>query len=83
MPFIFLLIVHNLNFSYLSIFSYYTIFKNPSFLKNFIKIKKPFSLIAKGLVIVWLPRQKDFRNFCLSDETEKVYQKLEEIIDIY
>jgi hypothetical protein len=36
--------------------------------------------MAKGLVIVWLPRQDEFRNFFLSDETEKVYQKLEEVI---
>ncbi len=38
--------------------------------------------MAKGLVIVWLPRQDDFRNFCLGDETEKVYRKLEEVISI-
>jgi len=29
----------------------------------------------------WLPRQNDYRTFCMSDETEKVYQKLEEIIN--
>jgi hypothetical protein len=29
-----------------------------------------------------LPRQDDFRNFCMSDETEKVYQKLEEAIGV-
>jgi len=28
------------------------------------------------------PRQNDFRTFCMSDETEKVYQKLEEVIGI-
>jgi len=28
------------------------------------------------------PRQDDFRNFCMSDETEKVYQELEEVIGI-
>jgi hypothetical protein len=28
------------------------------------------------------PRQDDFRNFYMSDETEKVYQKLEEVIGI-
>jgi len=39
--------------------------------------------MAKGLVIVWLPRQNDYRTFCMSDETEKVYQKLEEIINIF
>ena len=39
--------------------------------------KKSPSADAKGLVIVWLSRQDDFRNFCFSDETEKVYQGLE------
>ena len=29
-----------------------------------------------------LPQQNDFRTFCMSEETEKVYQKLEEIISI-
>ncbi|MBA7566431.1 hypothetical protein ES708_08122 [subsurface metagenome] len=28
----------------------------------------------------WLPQQNDFRTFCMSDETEKVYHKLEEVI---
>jgi len=28
----------------------------------------------------WLPRQNDYRTFCMSDETEKVYQKLEEVV---
>ncbi|GAH88048.1 unnamed protein product, partial [marine sediment metagenome] len=37
---------------------------------------------SKGLVIVKLPQQNDFRTFCMSDETEKVYQKLEEVISI-
>jgi len=53
--------------------------KNPSFSN---KIKKLFSLIAKGLEIVKLPRQNDFRTFCMSEEAEKVYQKLEEVISI-
>jgi len=30
----------------------------------------------------WLPRQDDFRTFCMSEETEKVYQELEEVINI-
>jgi hypothetical protein len=38
--------------------------------------------MAKGLEIVWLPQQNDFRTFCMSEETEEVYQKLEEIISI-
>jgi len=37
-------------------------------------------MIAKGLELSWLPRQDDFRNFCMSDEAEKVYQKLEKVI---
>jgi len=28
------------------------------------------------------PGQGDFRNFCFSDETERVYQKLEEAMSI-
>jgi hypothetical protein len=46
---------------------------------KFFQIKSP-SAIAKGLEMVRLPRQNDFRTFCMSDETEKVYRKLEEII---
>ena len=38
-------------------------------------------MIAKGLRISKLPRQNDFRTFCMSDETEKVYRKLEEVIN--
>ncbi|MFH1939539.1 MAG: hypothetical protein ABIK21_05255 [bacterium] len=40
-------------------------------------------MIAKGLEVVKLPQQNDFRTFCMSDETEKVYQKLEEAINVY
>jgi len=29
----------------------------------------------------WLPGQNDYRTFCMSDETEKVYHKLEEVIN--
>ena len=32
--------------------------------------------------MVRLPGQDDYRTFCMSDETEKVYQKLEEAISI-
>ena len=42
----------------------------------------PFGLIAKGLEIVWFPRQDDFRNLCMNEETENVCHKLEEIIGI-
>ena len=30
----------------------------------------------------WSTRQDDFRTFCMSEETEKVYHKLEEVIGI-
>jgi len=36
--------------------------------------------MPKGLEIVRLPQQNDFRTFCMSEETEKVYKKLEEMI---
>jgi len=29
----------------------------------------------------WLPGQDDYRTFCMSEEAEEVYQKLEEIIN--
>ncbi|GAG28811.1 unnamed protein product, partial [marine sediment metagenome] len=37
---------------------------------------------AKGLKRPWLPGQNDYRTFCMSDETERVCQKLEEITNI-
>ena len=37
---------------------------------------------AKRLEMVWGARQDDFRNFCMSDKTEKVYKKLEEVISL-
>jgi hypothetical protein len=46
------------------------------------KNKKALQQNAKGLEIDKLPRQDDFRNFCMSEETEKIYQKLEEVISI-
>ena len=46
---------------------------------NLYKQKSP-SAKAKGLEMVRLPRQDDYRTFCMSDETEKVYQKLEEVV---
>jgi hypothetical protein len=45
-------------------------------------IKKPFGVIAKGLGISKLPQQNDFRTFCMSEDTEKVYRKLEEVVGI-
>ena len=45
--------------------------------------RKPFDLLAKGLSRSnWLPRQDDFRNFCIIDETEGIYLKLGEVINI-
>jgi len=42
--------------------------------------KKSPSAKAKGLGIGRLPQQNDFRTFCMNEETEKVFHKLEEII---
>jgi len=56
--------------------------RNPSFFKNNLKKNKSPSAKAKGLGMVRLHRQDDFRNFCMGEETEKVYWKLEEVIGI-
>ena len=58
---------------------YDTSSRNPFFLENNLKQKSP-SANAKGLEISKLPQQNDFRTFCMSEETEKVYRKLEEAI---
>jgi len=44
--------------------------------------KKALQHYAKGLGIDKLPQQNDFRSFCMNDETEKIYQKLEEAIGV-
>jgi len=54
----------------------------PFLLKTLLSNKKSPSAKAKGLEIVRLPRQDDFKTFCMSEETEKVYHKLEETIRI-
>ena len=46
------------------------------------KNKKALQHYAKGLEMVRLPRQNDYITFCMSEDTEKVYQKLEELISI-
>jgi len=59
---------------------YYTAsYKSFFFWKIFTKRKSP-SANAKGLEIDELPRQNEFRNFCMSEETEKIYRKLEEVV---
>jgi len=46
-------------------------------------LRSPFYMIAKcGQNENWLPQQNDFRTFCMSEETEKVYRKLEEVMSI-
>ena len=50
-------------------------------MKIFMKIKSP-SARCQRAKISRLPKQNDFRTFCMSEETEKVYQKLEEVIGI-
>ena len=52
--------------------------------KLLFSLRSPFYMIAKcGQNENWLPRQDEFRNFCMSNETAKVYHKLEEAIGIY
>jgi hypothetical protein len=55
--------------------SYFFRLKNPSFFKN-----KSICTNIKEFKKAKLPQQNDFRTFCMSDETEKTYQKLEEVI---
>jgi len=43
-------------------------------------LTKALQLNAKGLGIDKLPRQNEFRNFCMHEETDDVYHKLEEVI---
>ena len=57
-------------------------FKISLIIYSYLLNKKAFQQNAKGLEIVRLLRQNDFRTFCMSDETKKVYQKLEEVIGI-
>jgi len=45
------------------------------------KLKSPLAN-TKGLEIDKLPQQNDFRTFCMSEETEKVYLELEEAMSI-
>jgi hypothetical protein len=47
---------------------------------NLKKTKKPFSK-GQRAGMVKLPRQDDFRNFCMKEETEKIYHNLEEVIN--
>ncbi len=56
----------------------YNLLKILLFLKNNSKNKKTLQQNAKGLEMSWLPRQDDYRTFCMSDETEKVCRELEE-----
>ena len=38
--------------------------------------------MLKGLKLSGIPQQNNFRTFCINDETERMYQKLEELISI-
>ena len=46
------------------------------------KKEKALRQNAKGLEMSWLPRQNDFRNFCMLEETDNVCRKLEEVIGV-
>jgi hypothetical protein len=67
-----------------SLFEIFHIYNTTNLLKIllFLKNKKSPSANAKGLGMSWLPQQNDFRTFCMSEETEKVYQRLKEMISI-
>jgi len=52
------------------------------FLKNNFKNKKALQQKVEGLGMVRLPRQDDFRNFCMRKETEILTRKLKEIVII-
>jgi len=41
-----------------------------------IKNKKALQQNARGLGIVWLPGQDEFRNFCMRDKKENICHKL-------
>ena len=58
------------------------VLKNLLFLENNLQKEKALQQKAKGLRISKLPRQDEFRNFCMNEETEKVYCKLEEVIGV-
>ena len=62
-------IVYELSISHFIYKNKFLIFQN----------KKALKLSAKGLGMVRLPRQNDYRTFCMNEEAEKVYHKLEEL----
>ena len=43
----------------------------------------PYTLKKFESYLVPPARQNDFRTFCMSDETEKVYHELEDVIGVY
>ena len=52
-------------------------------MKISIKIKSPSAKGQRAVNLQAPPaRQNDYRTFCMSDETEKMYHKLEEAINI-
>jgi len=65
----------------ISLYPYTTNFLKILFSSKVLKIRKALQQNAKGLEMSWLPRQNDYRTFCMSNEAERVYQKLEEVIN--
>jgi len=51
-------------------------------LKNNLKKNKSPSAKGQRAGNGQAPGQDDYRTFCMSDETEKIYQKLEEVMSI-
>ena len=56
--------------------------KNPPFHIKYYKNKKALQQCQRA-GNVRLPRQDDFRNFCMSNKVEKPYQKLEEVNGLF
>ena len=63
--------------------------KIPTYQTTYEKLEKVIELLSQYNPVhlessnpTRLPRQNDYRTFCMSDETEKVYQKLEKITEL-
>ena len=69
-------LLHCINKIFYQYLLYYKSIKNPSFSN-----KKALQQKCQRAGNVRLPGQDDYRTFCMSEETEKVCQRLEEVIN--
>jgi len=49
------------------------------FIKNIKKRKSP-PVNTKGLEMSWLPRQNDFRTFCINEDTDLILSQLKIVL---